>query len=104
MSSLHAYRLTGVSLTLDVEYLFTAAPAKRSHCSLPWTCGISSWPPPLTSDVRYLLSALALSGPGVLSGGGKKHHLFFKKISLATGGRRRFGVSGGPVRRLGRTP
>ena len=28
--------------TLDVGYLFTAAPAKRSQCSLPWTRGISS--------------------------------------------------------------
>ena len=91
MSSLHAYHLTGVFLTLDVEYLFTAAPAKHSHCSLPWTCGISSWPPPLTWDVGYLLGAPAPRGPGVLSGGGKKHHLFFKKISLATGWRRRFG-------------
>ena len=31
------YRLTWVSLTLDVGNLFTAAPAKRSRCSLPWT-------------------------------------------------------------------
>ena len=28
---------TWVSLTLDMGYLFMAAPAKRSHCSLPWT-------------------------------------------------------------------
>ena len=42
------YRLTWVSLTLGVGYLFTAAPAKRSHCSLPWTRGISSPPPFLT--------------------------------------------------------
>ena len=34
-----------VSLTLGVGYLFTAAPAKHSHCSLPWTRGISSPPP-----------------------------------------------------------
>ena len=31
-----------VSLTLGVGYLFTAAPAKCSHCSLPWMRGISS--------------------------------------------------------------
>ena len=31
----NTYRLTWVSLTLGVGYLFTAAPAKRSHCSLP---------------------------------------------------------------------
>ena len=44
--------LTWVSLTLDMSYLFMAAPAKRSHCSLPWTRGISSWPPLLTLNVE----------------------------------------------------
>ena len=44
MPSLSAYCLTWVSLTLDVGYLFTAAPAKRSHLSLPWTWGSSSQP------------------------------------------------------------
>ena len=33
------------SLTLGVGYLFMAAPAKRSHCYLSWTRGISSSPP-----------------------------------------------------------
>ena len=47
---------TGVSLTLDMGYLFTVAPAKHSCCSLPWTWGSSSWPSLLTLDVRYLLS------------------------------------------------
>ena len=37
MPSLNTYRLTWVSLTLDVKYLFMAAPAKRSRCALPWT-------------------------------------------------------------------
>ena len=37
MPSLSAYHLTWVSVTLDVGYLFTAAPAKCSRCSLPWT-------------------------------------------------------------------
>ena len=32
----HTYHLTWVSLTLDVGYLFIAAPAKCSRCSLPW--------------------------------------------------------------------
>ena len=32
MPSLNTYRLTCVSLTLDVGYLFTAAPAKCSCC------------------------------------------------------------------------
>ena len=34
MPSLSAYCLTWVSFNLDVGYLFMAAPAKRSHCSL----------------------------------------------------------------------
>ena len=37
MPSYNTYRLTWVSLTLDVGCLFTAAPANLSHCSLPWT-------------------------------------------------------------------
>ena len=41
MPSLSAYHLTWVSLTLDVGYLFRAAPAKCSCCSLLWTRGIS---------------------------------------------------------------
>ena len=48
MPSCNTYCLTWVSLILGVGYLFTAAPAKRSHCSLPWTRGISSPPPFLT--------------------------------------------------------
>ena len=36
MPSCNTYRLTWVSLTLDVGYLFMAAPAKHSQCSLPW--------------------------------------------------------------------
>ena len=43
MPYLSTYRLTWVSLTLDVGYLLTAAPEKRSHCSSPWTRGSSSW-------------------------------------------------------------
>ena len=34
MPSLSTYHLTGVSLTLDVGYLFTAVPAQCSHCPL----------------------------------------------------------------------
>ena len=49
--SLNAYHLTGVSLTLDVRYLFTAAPAKHSRCSWPWMWSISSWPLVLTLNV-----------------------------------------------------
>ena len=45
MPSCNTYHLTWVSLTLGLGYLFTAAPAKHSSCSLPWTRGISSQPP-----------------------------------------------------------
>ena len=44
MPSLSAYCLTGVSLTLDMGYVFTATPAKHSHCSWPWMWGISCQP------------------------------------------------------------
>ena len=47
----NTYRLTWVSLTLVMGYLFTAAPAKHSRCSLPWMRGISSLPPFLTFNV-----------------------------------------------------
>ena len=80
------YRLTWVSPTLDVGYLLTAAPAKRSLCSLPWTRGIFSRPAPpelehgvappallrlrsnRSLEVGKLLSAAApaLSQPGAL--------------------------------------
>ena len=39
-----AYRLIGVSLTLDMWYLHTESPMKRSCHSWPWMWGISSWP------------------------------------------------------------
>ena len=58
--SCNTYHLTWVSLTLDVGYLFTAAPAKRSRCSLSWTRGIFSPLPLLTLDVGLLLSAASL--------------------------------------------
>ena len=48
MPSYNTYHLTWVSLTLGVGYLFTAAPAKHSRCSLLWMRDISShrpsWP------------------------------------------------------------
>ena len=66
MPSHNTYCLTWVSLTLDVGYLFTAAPAKRWGCpswlwtwssssqlscaptaAAPWTWVCSSQPPPL---------------------------------------------------------
>ena len=51
MLSYNTYHLTWVSLTLGVGYLFTAAPAKHSCCSLPWTRGISLPPLFLTFNV-----------------------------------------------------
>ena len=56
-ASRNTYHLTWVSLTLDVGYLFTAAPVEHSRCSLPWTKGISTQPPLLT------LSGVAPLGP-----------------------------------------
>ena len=44
LPSVGAYRLTWISLTLDVGYLFTAARGKHSRCSLPWMWGSSSRP------------------------------------------------------------
>ena len=52
MPSHNTYHLSWVSLTLDVGYVFMAAPAKRSGCSLPWTRGISSPSPLLTLNVE----------------------------------------------------
>ena len=52
MPSHNTYCLTWVSLTLDMGYHFTAAPAKHSRCSLPWTKGISLQPPLLTLNVE----------------------------------------------------
>ena len=51
MPSCNNYHLTWVSLTLGVGYLFMAAPAKHSRCSLPWTRGISSPLPFLVFNV-----------------------------------------------------
>ena len=56
MPSHNTYHLTWVSLTLDVGYLFTAAPAKCSYCSLPWTRGylLTAAPPDLERGVAPL--------------------------------------------------
>ena len=60
MSSCNTYHLTWVSLNLGVGYLFTAAPAKRSHCSLPWMRGIS-----FTAALPDLQHGIAPLGPPV---------------------------------------
>ena len=52
MPSRNPYRLTWVSLTLDMGCLFTATPAKCSLCSLPWTRVIPSWLLLLTLDMK----------------------------------------------------
>ena len=56
MPSRNTYHLTWVFLTLDVGYLFTAAPAKLSCCSLPWTRGylLTATPPDLECGVAPL--------------------------------------------------
>ena len=73
MPSCNTYHLTWISLTLDVEYLFTAAPAKHSRSSLPSmriaplgppVCSHHSWvaPPgllPLASGSGWLLKVTA---------------------------------------------
>ena len=58
MPSYTTYHLTWFSHTLGLGYLFTAAPAKCSHCSLPWMRGISSPLPFLTFNVGWLLYTL----------------------------------------------
>ena len=58
MPSRNTYRLTWVSLTFDVGYLFRAAPEKHGHWSLPWKRGSSSPLPLLTLNEEKLLSAL----------------------------------------------
>ena len=69
--ALSQHRLTWVSLTLDVGYPFTAAPAKRSRCSYPWMRDISSLaaPPDLECGVAPLgppaPAQLLLLGHGV---------------------------------------
>ena len=60
MPSCNTYLLTWVCVTLDVGYLFTAAPAKRTRCSLPWMRGISS--PPLLLTLKRGVAPL---GPPV---------------------------------------
>ena len=70
MPSHNTYRLTWVSLTLGVGYLFTAAPAKPSRCSLPWMRGYL-----LTAAPLDLERGVAPLGPPVpmqqqLLGGG----------------------------------
>ena len=60
MPSCNTYRLTRVSLTLDMGYLFTAAPAKRSHCSLPWE--IDGETVETVSDFIFLGSKITTDG------------------------------------------
>ena len=73
------YCLTGVSLALDMGYLFTAAPAKHSHCSWPWKWGIFSWPPLLTLDVGYLLMATTPRTWGI-SSQLLQHHVWMREL------------------------
>ena len=67
MPSGNTYHLTWVSLTLDVGYLFTAAPANHSRCSLSWMrgylltathpdleCGVAPLGPPVPAQLPLL--------------------------------------------------
>ena len=69
MPSHNTYRLTWVSLTLGVGYLFTAAPAKCSCCSLPWTRDIASPLPFLTFHGDSSSRPLAPAQPWLLGRG-----------------------------------
>ena len=55
-ASRNTYRLTWVSLNLDVRYLFMAAPAKRSHPTYPLDKGylLTAAPPDLERGVAPL--------------------------------------------------
>ena len=86
MPSHNTYRLTWVSLTLDVVYLFTAAPAKRSCCSLPWTRGISSQPPLLTFSTPWTVAYQApLSMEFSRQGTGVGCHFLLQEIFATQG-------------------
>ena len=86
MPSLSAYCLTWVSLTLDLECLFTAAPTKHSRCSLPWTWGNSCQPLPQlwmwSSSSRPLLHCHShrTSAHGDCSHEIKRHLLLGRKV------------------------
>ena len=54
MPSLSTYHLAWVSITLDVGYLFMAAPAKRSCCSFDLGKLLSAAPAPSVVDVKCL--------------------------------------------------
>ena len=56
MLSCNTYHLTWVSLTLDMGYLFRAAPAKRSRCSFTLNEGyhLTAAPPDLEHGVAPL--------------------------------------------------
>ena len=65
MPFLSAYGLIWVSLTLDVGYLFMAAPAKHSCCSLPWMWGSSSQPLSCAISAATLLHHFSIRRNGV---------------------------------------
>ena len=77
MPSCNTYHLTWVSLTLGVGYLFTAAPARHSCCSLPgrrlspycrcsWpSMGIAPLGPPAPAQPLLLRMLFPATGPGL---------------------------------------
>ena len=80
MPSCNTYHLTWVSFTLGVGYLFMAAPAKHSRCSLPWRGylltaaipdlqrGIAPLSPPGPAQPPLLRMLLPAAGPGLRLG------------------------------------
>ena len=77
MPSCNTYHLTWVSLTLGMGYLFTAAPAKHSHCftldegylltaTVPdLQRGIAPLGPPMPAQLLFLGLLLLAAGPGL---------------------------------------
>ena len=74
MPSLSTYCLTWVSVTLDVGYLFTAAPAKCSHCSL--------WASQIAQLVKNLPAMQEIPGLGRSTGEGIGYPLQYSWASL----------------------
>ena len=86
MPSRNTYHLTWFSFTLDMGYLFMAAPAKRSCCSLPWTRGISSQPPLLTFSTPWTVAYQApLSMEFSRQGTGVGCHFLLQEIFATQG-------------------
>ena len=94
MSSRNTYHLTCVSLALDMGYLFMAAPAKCSHCSLPWTShlpdlehGVAPLSPPAPLEPPFLGCRVIPLGchpwPWTWGSSSKANWLFVETLQIA---------------------